>query len=181
MKILKQTSILIITALLLTGCGFHLRGTQPWPPQLRVMYLQSNSPYSDFTKQLKNALRLSKVKLVNDPRQALIILYISQEHFYTNQTTVASTAQTRNYNATYTITYSLQNKYGNTIVKPKSVSATDTITVNQNEILENSNKLDITKQTLIRNLIMKLMFQLTSKHTILTLNKYSAIKHENHH
>lgn len=166
---------------MLVGCGFHLRGAQPLPPQLHTMYLQSNSPYSDFTKQLKSALRLSNVQLVNDPKQARTILYIMKEDFYTIQTTVASTAQARNYNVTYSITYSILNKDGSTIVKPKSINANDTITVNQNEILENSNKLDITKQTLIRNLIMKLMFQLTSKNTILTLNKYLVIKHENHH
>lgn len=181
MNIVKQTSILIIITWLLAGCGFHLRGTQPLPPQLHTMYLQSNSPYSNFTRQLKNTLRLSKVRLVNDPKQAQIILCILKENFYTNQTTVASTAQTRNYNVTYAITYSLQNKHGNTIIQPKSINSTDSITVNQNEILENSNKLDITKQSLIRNLIMKLMFQLTSKNTILTINKHLVIKHENHH
>jgi len=173
--------LILVTTILLASCGFHLRGTLSLPPSLRTMYLQSNSPYSDFTRQLQSVLRLSGARLVNNPQQASIIFYIPIEKFSTYQTTVTSTVQTRNYNANYTITYSLQDKHGNTIVQPKSISSHDTITVNQDELLENSSKLDATKQTLIRNLIMKLMFQLTSKNTILALNKHLAIKHENHH
>ena len=124
-------------------------------------------------------LQLSHVNLVSDPQQAPIILALSNENFSTYQTSVANSSQARNYNATYTVTYQLQRKYGKDITKPKTVSTTTTITVNQNEILENSNKLNITKQNLIRDLVMKLMFQLSSKNTVTALQKHMATKHEN--
>jgi len=171
MRIIKSFFILLII-IFFTGCGFHLRGAYQLPLQLHVMYLQSTTPYSDFTKQLKTTLAFSKVRLVNNPQQASIILSILQENFSTFQTTVGDSTQTRSYNAVYTVTYNLQNKYGRVIIGPKTVSDSSTITVNQNEILENSNKLNITKQTLIRNLIMKLMFQLSSKDTITAVKKY---------
>jgi len=178
MKIIKLLFILSIAALL-TGCGFHLRGAYPLPPQLRTMYLQSDKPYSDLTKQIKMTLALSNVKLTADPTQAPIILALSNENFSTYQTSVGNSTQTRNYNATYAVTYQLQNKYGNDITAAKTISNSSTITVNQNEILENSNKLNIVKQNLIRDLVMKLMFQLSSKNTIMALRKHSVIRHEN--
>jgi len=149
------------------------------PPQLHTMYLQSDKPYSDLTKQIKMTLALSKITLTDDPQQAPIILALPNENFFTYQTSVGNSTQTRNYNATYSVTYQLQNKFGNGITKAKTISSSNTITVNQNEILENSNKLNIVKQNLIRDLVMKLMFQLSSKNTIQALNKRTVIKHEN--
>jgi LPS-assembly lipoprotein len=178
MKTIKQLLFLIIP-IFLAGCGFHLRGAHPLPPQLHTMYLQSTKPYSDLTKQVKMTLAISNVKLVDDPTKAPIILSLSNENFSTYQTSVGNSTQTRNYNATYAVTYQLQNKYGSDITAAKTISNSSTITVNQNEILENSNKLNIAKQNLIRDLVMKLMFQLSSKHTIIALKKHAIIKHEN--
>jgi LPS-assembly lipoprotein len=175
---MKKLFILALT-ILLAGCGFHLRGAHPLPPQLHTMYLQSGKPYSDLTKQVKMTLAFSNVKLLDDPTKAPIILALSNENFSTYQTSVGNSTQTRNYNAIYSVTYQLQNKYGSDITTAKTISSSTTITVNQNEILENSNKLNIAKQNLIRDLVMKLMFQLSSKNTIATLNKRTAIKHEN--
>lgn len=168
---MKKIFILILT-IFLTGCGFQLRGAHALPPQLHTIYLQSGKPYSDLTKQVKMFLKLSNINLVDDPKQAPIILVLSNEDFSTYQTSVGNSTQTRNYNATYTVNYQLQNKYGNDITKTKTISSLKMITTNQNEILENSNKLNIAKQNLIRNLVMKLMFQLSSKNTIKELNKH---------
>lgn len=171
MKTIKQILFLIIP-IFLVGCGFHLRGAHTLPPQLHTMYLQSDKPYSDFTKQVKMTLKISNITLTDDPTKAPIILALSNENFSTYQTSVGNSTQTRNYNATYSVTYQLQNKCGNDITKAKIISNSNTITVNQNEILENSNKLSIAKQNLIRDLVMKLMFQLSSKDTIMALKKH---------
>jgi LPS-assembly lipoprotein len=165
------SAILLTLILFLTGCGFHLRGTSALPPQLRTMYVQSTFQYSEFTRQLKKTLKFSHVRLVNSASQAPITLSITNENFSTYQTTIGSTGQSRQYNATYTITYNIQAADGTIIVGPLAVSNTTTITIGPNEILENSNKLNIAKQSLIRNLVMKMMFQLTAKNTIASLNR----------
>ena len=154
---------LIISLCLLTACGFQLRGAMELPPQLHILYLQSNNPYGEFTRALRSSLAISNIKVVDDPTQAPYTLNILTDSLTTHQTSVGGSQQTRDYLATYTVKYDIQTSEGVTLYGPVSVSDQTTITVNENEVLTNSNKLTSAKQTMEQNLLNKMRFQLTSK------------------
>ncbi|UPQ88610.1 LPS assembly lipoprotein LptE [Vibrio sinaloensis] len=60
---LKMTAV-ILSASLLSACGFHLRGDYSIPEELETMSLTSYDQYSSFTRMMKGQLRMSEIDVV---------------------------------------------------------------------------------------------------------------------
>lgn len=67
---------LLLTFLLLSACGWQLRGVTPLPPEYRVLYLQSQAS-ANFNRQLKLQLEFNKVLLTKEAVDAQATLTIS--------------------------------------------------------------------------------------------------------
>ncbi|NVD07263.1 luciferase [Vibrio sp. JPW-9-11-11] len=61
---LKMTAV-ILSASLLSACGFHLRGDYSIPDELETMSLTSYDQYSSFTRMMKGQLRMSEIEVVS--------------------------------------------------------------------------------------------------------------------
>jgi LPS-assembly lipoprotein len=69
--------ILLLLTLFLTACGFHLRGQEGMP--FATLYLEAANPGTPFIAELRLKLEDYRVKLVNTPVQADLILNIKAE------------------------------------------------------------------------------------------------------
>ncbi|NAW69678.1 luciferase [Vibrio sp. V27_P1S3P104] len=58
------TLLLLLTTLLLSGCGFQLRGDYDIPEKLNTMSLTSYDQFSTFTRIVKDQLRMNEIELV---------------------------------------------------------------------------------------------------------------------
>ena len=65
---------LLLTALVLTACGFHLRGQAGMP--FKTLYLDAANPGTPFIADLRRNLEANNVKLVNTAEQADVVLNI---------------------------------------------------------------------------------------------------------
>ncbi|MCG6412924.1 LPS assembly lipoprotein LptE [Vibrio fluvialis] len=59
-----KLSLVVLTATLLSACGFHLRGDYDVPEELSTMSLTSYDQYSTFTRMVKRQLRMNAINLV---------------------------------------------------------------------------------------------------------------------
>jgi outer membrane lipopolysaccharide assembly protein LptE/RlpB len=145
---------------LLHGCGFYLRGT--FPQQVQTVYLDSQSPYSNFTKQLKNHLKTAHIRIVNDPKSAPITLEILDEQLTTRQISIGNSRKIQNHLAIYSVTYTVKSLTDKTIVTPTTIHIQRQIITLPTEELTNSHKLDEAKQTMIEDIAMKILLQLST-------------------
>ena len=76
MRISQQLFAMMII-LLLTACGFHLRGQAGMP--FDTLYLDAANPGTPFIADLRRNLEANKVKLVNTAEQADVVLNIVSE------------------------------------------------------------------------------------------------------
>ena len=70
---MAMRTLLLLTVLLLTACGFHLRGHAGMPFQ--TLYLDANAS-APFIADVRRNLEANKVKLVNSAEQADVVLNI---------------------------------------------------------------------------------------------------------
>ena len=70
-------TLLLLTALLLTACGLHLRGQAGMP--FDTLYLNAANPGTPFIADLRRNLEANKVRLVNTAEQADVVLNIVSE------------------------------------------------------------------------------------------------------
>jgi LPS-assembly lipoprotein len=77
LRLLIQLIVLLTAALLLAGCGFHLRGEAAMP--FETLYLDAANPDTAFVKELRRSLEANKVKLLDTAKQADVVLNIVSE------------------------------------------------------------------------------------------------------
>lgn len=66
-KRISRLGILVLSIMLLSACGFHLRDNYLINSKFHKIYLASSDPYSPLTLALKEKLRSNNVQLVNTP------------------------------------------------------------------------------------------------------------------
>ncbi len=60
-------SLMMATAVLSTaGCGFHTRANTQLPAEMKTMILNSDDPYGPLARTMRQELRLSGIRLVED-------------------------------------------------------------------------------------------------------------------
>ncbi len=51
---------------MIAGCGYHLRGTDHLPHNLRTVLLDTSDPYSPLTRSVRQQLRLNRIMIADD-------------------------------------------------------------------------------------------------------------------
>jgi LPS-assembly lipoprotein len=75
--VLLKKSVFLIIALLLSACGYHLRGALELPSGLKNVYLEGGS--AELREQFNRTMQVSSVPLANSPESADIIVKIFDE------------------------------------------------------------------------------------------------------
>lgn len=172
LKIAHISSVLLLS-LGLTACGFKLQGTQTMPPQLQQVYVNtSQAPHSALAPDLTVSLENNHVHCLTNPMQANITINILQDSQTSQQVGTGATQETRKYELTYKVTFTLLNQAGLVIYGPASVSSSNIHYVYSGQVLGNNQEEATLYQSLRRNVIQKMLFKLSSKEveTALLLN-----------
>jgi len=77
---LLKLSLVFLTAALLNGCGFHLRGDYDVPEELDTLSLTSYDQYSSFTRIVKRQLRMNEIEIVQPAENVPNIHLISESN-----------------------------------------------------------------------------------------------------
>ncbi|MEJ0006345.1 MAG: LPS assembly lipoprotein LptE [Steroidobacteraceae bacterium] len=91
----------------LCGCGFHLQGRSPLPPQFKLSYVEARDRQSDFVQGLRNALLVSGVELTEDTKAATAIVHVLDDKHTRRILSVSPDNLPREYELTYTVRFSV--------------------------------------------------------------------------
>ena len=159
-----QKSILVfLLALLLTACGFHPRGQIPLAKPLKNMYLQTDNPYGQLSRSIKQYLKMSGVNLTSSPQQATIILHIIQESLSKDLVSYNSSQQTRQYNLKLTVVFDLQDAQGKILMPPYAVKEERSLTLQSSQVLAGGNEAALLIQQMQRDIVFDIMSRISSK------------------
>ena len=176
MKTIKQYKLFFAVMMmsLLTACGFHLRGDVPLPPQLKVMYLQSNNPYDPFTIAIKNLLISHQIKIVASQSDAPVTLQILSVNFNQALTNISPNTQVRTYSLTYTMSFQLKSPDNTVILPPAVITTTLPFSTSDAQLLADSQVLVQQQQQMQADLVVQLFNRLNSQQSRTVLAKVNA-------
>jgi LPS-assembly lipoprotein len=106
-KVLKLTS-LVIVIVVLSGCGFHLRGDFLLPEELQTMSVTSDDTHGELTRLVKKHFVINKVKLVNSTNTDIPQLRIQKDNLNRRTLSVFPNGQVAEYELIYTVRYQLK-------------------------------------------------------------------------
>ncbi len=128
----------ILLILLLTGCGFQLRGQASLPPEMRVTYVQTPSgltPPGSVSRKLPSLLASNGVTLTRDPAQATATITILRET--SGRRTVAADRFDirRQYFLAYDVAYQVTLANGQILIPEEGMNASRTLLFDENRVL----------------------------------------------
>jgi LPS-assembly lipoprotein len=97
----RRAAFVLVSALVLSACGFHLRGDVNYPPSMAVTFIEARDHYTPFYRKLKAALQRGGVQVTADAGSAGAIVRILEDE--TGQRVVSVSA--RNTPAEYEVFY----------------------------------------------------------------------------
>ena len=155
---IKVVSVLLLV-LVITACGFRLRGALDIPDELKSIYISSEKASPDFTSLLKRNLKLNGVRIADSASDAALALHIYEERVRRRTLTITESAKTAEYQLNMDVTFDIQSPTGDTLLEKDIVSNekiyledTDSVASVKNEetLLKKEMRLDLIKQIVRR-------------------------------
>lgn len=152
-------SLLLI--LLLSGCGFQLRGYNNQTLHFHSLYLESNLPYSTFSKELRQALNAIKIDVRLSP-PAPITLQILSQNFTRTITSLGNAGQTTTYLLSFTVLFQLRDSTDHILLPTQQVRATRNFSITSNQLSGDLNTQSDLEEDMQRDVIQQLLARLAS-------------------
>ncbi len=125
--------------LVLSGCGFHLRGIQKFSSDLKAIYIQTPAPNSPMVQALHQMLVDNGLVLVNAPEKASVILEISEVSQTQQSVSLMGGGQATMNRLTDSASYTLRDAKTHEILKgPETLSFSQNYSTNASLILSNN-------------------------------------------
>jgi LPS-assembly lipoprotein len=103
--VLINKLVILIMALLISACGYHLRGALELPQGMKNVYLEGGS--AQLREQFKRAMEISSVQLASSPEKAGIIVKIFDEDSRRRVLSLSSGGTANDFELSYRFEYEL--------------------------------------------------------------------------
>ncbi len=116
---LIKKSVILGMALLLSACGYHLRGAVELPDGLKNVYLEGGS--GQLQEQFNSAMKTSSVGIASSPETAGIIVRIFNEDNQRRVLSLGSSGAANNFELEYRFDYELVDSKNKVLMPRQSV------------------------------------------------------------
>ncbi len=156
----RQWLVLLVTTMLLSACGFHLRGAVPLPKVMAVTYIEGTPVLGELGRTLVRNLRDAGAVLTKDPKVATAILVILSEQMPRRVISVNRQGRANAYELDYRLRYTLKTPDGHRLTPPRSVSLQREYTFDPNNVLATGNEEGVLRQDMIGLAVRQMLRQL---------------------
>jgi LPS-assembly lipoprotein len=154
-----RVSVLVLIAVTLTACGFHLRGSYDLPDNLSPLYLDKNSMSLLMFKELSSTLKVSGVELTQDPETAASVLMISAEKRARDVISVDALGRAREYRLIYRFNFSLEQS-GETVIDKNTIQLARNLLFNPEAVLGVAEETENTYRDMVRDSAGQILLRL---------------------
>ncbi|MGK0442167.1 MAG: LPS-assembly lipoprotein [Pseudohongiellaceae bacterium] len=179
---LKATTHLITLCviILMSGCGFQLRGNIDFPTGVEPISIHAQNPYSNFTVALKNSLSSQQVNIASLPKKSATSIanlppssktttlttdgfqiHILSRNKERRTLTLGAGATVAEYQLIEDVTFDLRNPNGKVVMGPITVSERKTIPNDPDKVVSTDQEANITSHEMLQVLAQKLARQVS--------------------
>lgn len=159
----------ILLTLVISGCGFQLRGAIDISSEISPLYLQQNSVF-ELARDIKTLLATNNIEVVADPAQSNSQLVLLNESKQRRVISVDGNGRAREYSLTYTINFTMtMQKAGEQAedvrLEPKqeAVSLTRSLIFDPEAVLAVTNETEILYEEMRGNAARSILLKLQAR------------------
>ncbi|CAM2798795.1 LPS assembly lipoprotein LptE [Legionella worsleiensis] len=153
----------LLLCVLLSACGFHLRGIIEIPEWLNNVSIISRDGDKDLISKMKTQLEGYKIDVNPDPSKAKYWLIINKSNVHQQIISIGASTTPRQYQLIMTTVFSLQTPTGQVIKTPKQITVTRQLTVNNNRILGSNEEENILLSEMHQDTVIQILNRISHK------------------
>lgn len=158
-----QAFFLMTFLLVLSSCGFHLRGSFTIPPQLQRLAIRPYQPYDPFQRQLQKILKSNDVYIKEgDLDKNLPSIQLLSQDFSERVIAYGSDGQPNRAILQYLVIYQILDPQNRTSQEERRVQVEREITLNPNATLSTDNERNRLRNDLYSDAAFALVRQLSN-------------------
>ena len=155
--------LLIVSMLtVLSGCGFHLRGSAALPAGMSVTYIQTASPFSSLVDDFAEALGTHGVQVTEDRAAATAVLRIHENERERDVLSVNTSGKVLEYQLRQTIRFSVATAENLPVVEQQTVTLSRAYLYRSTDVLGSEREKDAVRSTLQKNLVNMAMLRIAA-------------------
>lgn len=158
---MKKLTSILLTTLLLTACGWHLRGTIDLPANLNSIYVASNDSYSTLSRDLGKAITGNGIALAKSPKEADFTITLLDEREKRRAVSLGGNALAAEYEITVEADYRIERRDA-LALSQETARAARSYDYNRNEVLGKNEEENIIREELrgelIQHILRRLLF-----------------------
>ena len=159
----KHTIIAIMCFLLLSGCGFKLRGAYKLPAEMQVTYVDAAQKSSTLTRALIRSLKASDIKVAENAADNIAVLKLTNESKTKRIVSVDANGRAREYTLTYAINFQVKALAAKFEIENQTVSIDRDFQFDTEDVLGNSREESQLYEEMQQDLIRLILLRLQSK------------------
>lgn len=153
--------LIIVLCLVLVGCGFHLRGSQPMPAHLQTMAVLPDEPFAPLQREVRRSLKLSGITVISSPTE-VYTLYLDRDYLSRRVLIIGTDGQTKQEEIIYNLIYRVKAP-GQDPMPQQTISVQRILNVDYNRTLGQT----LEEETLISEMRAEVTSQLMRRISVL--------------
>jgi len=156
-----QYSVLLVLVLL-SACGYQLRGSAALPGVMAVTHVQGLRPYSTLVTDFSHALRTRSVTVTNDPAAATAILTITGNNTEKLVLSVDTLGNVLEYEIRQTIRFGVSGPDREPLLEEQSITLSRDFLFTSTDVLAKAREEKLVRRTLQESLVNLAMLRIAS-------------------
>lgn len=156
---MARTAVSVLTALLLSACGFHLRGTADLP--FETIYVPNAT--AGVALDLKRNLQVgTRTRVLDDPRQAQAILQFTEEIREKEILSLTGGGRVREFQLRYRVGFRVHDGKGGEFVPQSTIQLTRDVTYSDTAVLAKESEEQLLYRDMQSDMVQQIMRRLAA-------------------
>lgn len=147
----------VILLSLVSGCGFHLRGSQGLDLGVERIHVSSPNSYGAFVRELKRSLERRDTAVVTDREEAPFSLRVLGENTTRRAVATTSDITVSEYELRMAVEFELLDTSGQRLIEPMELVAERIYVFDRQSLAGSSEEEDLLKEEMRRDLVRQMI------------------------
>ena len=152
--------LVVAGAMLLAGCGFHLRREAELPASMQRVHVEIADPSSALARDLSKALARSGATVVDKVEEGVAVLKIEANTLSTDVLSVGGTARANEYALRHHVEFEVTDAAGTAILPKQTIELSREFTFDATQALGVASETDLLGKELERDMVQTILRRL---------------------
>jgi len=155
---LVQVSLLLVSAVALAACGFHLRENVKLPASIQKVHIAAG--VGDFQRMLARALEVAGVDVKDESGPGIAELRVPVATFSTDTLTAGGYARITEYAVRYNVQFSVIDEVGDVVIPPQTIGMQREYSYDATNTIGNASEVTEIQRSLNEDMVQAILFRL---------------------